>query len=168
MGPWLATSSDSVLDITDKKPRRKNSVKDQKHDNSWWKHLQMMNPRVKRNFYRKYPCCNQESCLFKKKCRACCWVDQKSVWCRSSFADESIIKLQQKGRGWNAFHDSAMMEEIEGWFRAPCMAGTSLQAFLCDVLFWQYMTCQCIFVNYTESACWWFKPYDFDFMSLIL
>lgn len=34
MGRWLVRASDSVLDITDKKPWRKNNVKDQKHDKS--------------------------------------------------------------------------------------------------------------------------------------
>lgn len=34
MGRWLVSTSDSVLEITDKKPWRKNGIKDQKHDDS--------------------------------------------------------------------------------------------------------------------------------------
>lgn len=65
MGQCLVSSSDSVWEITDKKPWRKNGIKDQKHDDSWWKHPQMMNPRAKRNFYCKYFCDNQVSKYFQ-------------------------------------------------------------------------------------------------------
>lgn len=34
MGRWLVSTSDSVLEITDKKPWRKHGIKDQKHDDS--------------------------------------------------------------------------------------------------------------------------------------